>query len=78
MTKVKLKDIYIYDYPENREIAKGLMAGDRLKIAQETGFSQAYITEIFKGRRKMPDQIRDITRKIIETNREKVAVAATL
>lgn len=78
MKKVKYQEIYLYDYPENREFAKGLMPGDRDNIAKKTGLSYSYIAAIFKGQRRMPDEVREITKKIIESNHEKVAIAASL
>lgn len=78
MTKVKQPKIYVYDYPENREFAKGLMPGDREQIARITGYSYNYIATIFLGSRRMPEEVKELARKIIEINREKVAAAAAL
>lgn len=43
---------YIYDYPEQREIAKDLCMADRLFIAKQTGYAKIYIDSWCLGKRR--------------------------
>jgi hypothetical protein len=66
MKKVK----YIYDYPEQREIAEDLSSGDRQNLARISGFTIAYISDWCIGRRK--NKIIDrIARFLAEANKAK-------
>lgn len=67
MAKVNTK-VYSYDFPENREIARGLRQGDMTTISRKTGYSRGHLTMIFKGTRKMPDTVRELATEIISTN----------
>lgn len=67
MSKVK----YIYDYPQNREIAKGLKAGQLKEIAQLTGYSYTYIRMMFTGERKLKDDVMKYVRIIVHYNQER-------
>jgi len=78
MQKVKSKKVYSYDYPENRELAKGLHLGDLTTIARLTGYTVQHISDAFKGNRKMPPNAYLVAQKLIEANREKDAMVAAL
>lgn len=55
-------------FPENLKISSKLAPSDRAEIARRTGFSPGYISEIFKGRRRMVDKVK---RAIIELVNER-------
>jgi hypothetical protein len=70
----KLKKVkYIYDYPENREVSKGLQPCDKKLIQEKTGFTRTYVDYWCRGKRKNAE-IDRIARLIVETNKAKLAV----
>ena len=72
MEKVKKNKKYVYDYPENRELAKGLQNGDNLIIAIKTGLSEGYISQVLSGKRKMKPSVRLIVERLVEVNKMKM------
>lgn len=42
---------YSYDYPQNREIAKKLLRGDKQKIAKTMNLSIGYVKLVLAGKR---------------------------
>lgn len=62
---------YIYDFPENKEIAEQLEKGDRGRIATASGFTFTYINDIFKGKRRMPESVKEIANIIININKQR-------
>jgi hypothetical protein len=71
MAKVKTNKKYSYDYPENRVIAEGLVKGDQAFIARYTGYSLTHVNDIFRGKRKMVDSVKDIAEEIIAINKQR-------
>lgn len=49
---IKKGNGYHYDYPENREISKGLIAVDKSIIAEKTGMTYQYVGNWCQGKRK--------------------------
>lgn len=58
-------------FPENRKIAINLKRGDRKIIAENTGFSVGYIYDVFKGYRRLTDDIAKAVISLLE-EREKI------
>jgi hypothetical protein len=71
MAKVKTNKKYSYDYPENRLIAKGLVKGDQSFIARTTGYSLTHINDIFRGKRKMVNNVKQIAVGLTEINKQR-------
>lgn len=69
MTK-KTKKQYFYDFPEQRELSKGLRYGDMEAIANKTGYKRNTISEMCSGRRKMNDKVKSVIKQIIEHNKQ--------
>jgi hypothetical protein len=67
MTKVK----YIYNYPEQIELKKGLQNGDYAIIAKSCKVGIPYISLILNGKRKMTEAIRQEVERLTEINNQK-------
>jgi hypothetical protein len=74
MSKNKSKKVYMYDYPENRELGKYLIRGDHTVIANHLGLSAAYIYQIFIGKRKMREDVRRLAENLAAINRERATI----
>ena len=59
---------YSYDFPENRKLAKLLKSGDRLIIADKSGYKLNHIISVFQGRRKLKPDVEKIARQVIALN----------
>jgi hypothetical protein len=46
------------EYPENLKVRAKLEHGDGALIAEKSGFSLAYISDILSGRRRMVDKVK--------------------
>lgn len=62
---------YSYDYPEQREIAKMLLANDRRMIAEATGYSTGYIGDWCLGIRKNA-RIMELALPLAEINKQTI------
>lgn len=71
MPKVNKKKKYVYDYPENREVSRGLQKGDQLFITEKTGYSYGHVNDMIRGRRKMLDDVKDLIQKVTALNAAK-------
>lgn len=70
MSKVN-KKIYRYDYPEQRELAKGLVHGDITRVAILSKKSRQMVSLMCAGERKMTKKVQDIIIKFCELNKQK-------
>jgi hypothetical protein len=65
----KIKRKYVYDFPEQREIAKFLLSDDRTMIAHKTGLSIYTVNDWCEGKRRNPE-IKDLATKFAKINKE--------
>jgi len=62
-------------YPENREILKKLISGDRYKIAQKSGKAYRTICDVLSGYRRLkPDVLKAIKEVIAENEKFKAEI----
>ena len=66
----KIKKQYLYDYPEQRKLSKQLRRGDRMIIAEKTGYSFHTILQMCNGQRKMNPKIKRVIEDIILVNEQ--------
>ncbi len=59
---------YVYDYPEQRELAKYLVSEDKQWLADNTEFSKSTIKAMCCGSRKMPDNFKQLVKQIGQIN----------
>ena len=64
------KKKYTYDYPEQRELSKGLRQGDVKLIADKTGYSPGTVSLMCKGKRKMQDNVRKVIEQLVLINKQ--------
>jgi len=48
----------VIKFPDNLKVASKLEPSDRATIAEKSGYSPAYISDILKGRRRMVDKVK--------------------
>lgn len=70
MSEIK-KKTYKYDYPEQRELAKGLQHGDITRIAMLAKKSRQMVAMMVYGERKMTKKVSDLIVKFTEINKQK-------
>ena len=61
---------YSYDYPEQREISKGLRFGDAIIISQKTKYSSVMIGNMLSGTRKMTPRVKKIIDQLLLINKQ--------
>ena len=65
------KKKYTYDYPDQREISKGLQLGDFLIISKKTKSSPNMVSLMCSGKRKMKKDVKNAIEQLIELNKQK-------
>lgn len=63
--KIKKKK-YSYDFPEQRELSKGLRNGDMRSLVEWSGYSLPHISNMVNGKRRMADFVKMLIEKIYE------------
>ncbi len=69
---------YVYDYPEQRELAKHLTSEDRKWLANNTEFTKKTIDMMCNGKRRMSDELKKLVESIVEINRKSLKAKASL
>lgn len=64
------KKKYTYNYPEQREISKGLRHGDIKFIAEKTGYVIQTISMMCRGERTMPERVRKVVKQLVSVNKQ--------
>ena len=66
----KIKKQYRYNYPEQRTLSAQLRRGDRMIIAEKTGYSFYTIIQMCKGQRRMKPEIKRVIEEMILVNEQ--------
>jgi len=62
--------VYVYDYPEQRELCKGIITGDASYLQGIVGYSAGAISLMISGKRKMAKPVRNAIVKLMEKRAE--------